>query len=153
MFDDRFAECLTNLSVFNSFVDTALGNTNCQGADHRTSEVQCLHSIDEAFAFFAYEMVSRDMNVLEDNFRRVGETDAHLVFFSANGNAFAVTFYDESGDAFYALRFIGYSEYGVNGSNAAVGDEAFRAVDDIFVANFFSCRFAVGSIRTSVRFC
>ena len=92
------------------------------------------------------------MNVLEDNFCRVGEADAHLVFFSANGNAFAVTFNDESRDAFYALRLIRYSEYGVNGSNAAVGDEAFRAVDNIFVTNFFSCRLAVGSIRTSIRF-
>ena len=57
----RFAECLTNLSVYltaSSIPRWAIPTR--RGADHRTSEVQCLHSIDEAFAFFAYE-VSADI--------------------------------------------------------------------------------------------
>lgn len=89
------------------------------------------------------------MDVLENDFRRVGQADAHLIFFLADRNAWAVPFDDESRNAFDALCLVGNGKDRVDRSDAAVGDEAFRAVQYVFIALFDSdcrpgCRIGAG---------
>ena len=95
MFDDRLAEGDALFGVFYRFVDSPLGNADGQGCNHRPGQVQGLHGVDEALPFFTDEVVCRDVDVLENDFCRVGQADAHFIFFFADRNARAVPFDDE----------------------------------------------------------
>ena len=149
MLDDGFAKSNTLFGIFDRFINSPLGNANSQRGNHGARQVQRLHGVDEALPFLANEMICRNVDVLEDDFRRIGQADAHLIFFFADGNARAVAFDDEGRNTFNAFRLVGDGKYCIDRSDTAISDEAFRAVQYVFIPLFDSdcrpsCRIGTG---------
>ena len=87
-------------------------------------------------AFAAETVFGRDEAVLEDEFRRIGSADAHFIFSLADCEARRPLADDEGRQAADAAALAGVGEDDEDFGQGAVGNEAFRTIEDIAFAVF-----------------
>ena len=78
--------------------------------------------------------------------------DTHLVFRESGPESGHVFLNDEGGDTPYTGGTVSRSKDGIHIGDAAVGDEGFLSVEDIFIALPFSEAGDCASVRTGLRF-
>ena len=101
--------------------------------DAGAGAVEGHHRQLEAVVLLAEQVADRNLGVVEGDRRRVRGAQAHLVLVLVDGDR-VVLGDDEGGDAAVAGVLVGLGVDRVPVGVAAVGDEALRAVDHVFVA-------------------
>ena len=133
---DGFAELYADLGIFAAGTESGFGNADGNGTDEGTGCIQSIHGDAEAMAFAAETVFGRDEAVLEDEFRRIGSADAHFIFSLADCEARRPLADDEGRQAADAAALAGVGEDDEDFGQGAVGNEAFRTIEDIAFAVF-----------------
>ena len=115
-------------AVCDSLIDASLCNTGRHAAHPCTRLVERLHCDAKALSFLTDEVRCRDPAVFQNNIAGVGSTDSHLVLLMAGGETRSPCIDQEHGDSLYAFGLICHRRYTVEGSDAAVCDEALSSV-------------------------
>ena len=137
--EDRLAECLAAFDIIDGLVDRALDHADALEADDVALLRQFLHQLDEALALFPAKQVSGGhADVIKEQLGGVSGMLADLVEVTATAET-ALSFDGlcldtDDRDALGALARIGLDAEQDQVSCLAVGDEGFRAVDDVMIA-------------------
>ena len=149
LLEQGLAKLFPFLEVFDGDVKRTFGDAESLRADADAAAVEGFHGQFKAFARFGDHAVCRYADVGEDHFGNLGGTDAHLIFYLADVEAFHALFDDEGAHALRADRRVGQGVDDSVVSQGAVGIENLRTVEDIVVAvlcgnRFLSCRVGTG---------
>ncbi|MNP18853.1 hypothetical protein D3C76_1113520 [compost metagenome] len=132
----RLAEQLAVVGVFDGFLDRALHGAECVHRDEHALLGQLLHQLDETLAFFRAEQVGhRHTDVVEEQLRSVLAFLAELVEDAATAEARQII--DLQHDNRHALRAQGrvglaYQQHQIG--LGAIGNEGLGAIDDVVIA-------------------
>src|SRR5580700_4545281 len=131
---DRMAESQALLGIFLRGFKSALRDAGGLRGDADAAAVERRESHLVAFAVVADAIGVGDFAVGENQFAASCGADAEFFFFFADFESRRAFFYDQGGDAFFALfgMRVDVDDGGVGG--AAVGDPGFGAVEDVLVA-------------------
>ncbi len=122
------------LHVLDALIKGALRKADAEGGDGRTRHVERLHGDLHSLAFLAKKVGGGNVNVLQKQFDGVGAADSELVIDRPDGEARESALDDEGADSLHARSGIGERKDDVDAGEAAVGDPALGAVQDVLIA-------------------
>ena len=146
--DDRLAELLTDLGVFQRSFISALGNADGLGSDADPPGVEDRHRDLEPLALFAKPSPGRETIVGICHLARVGAANTEFVL-DLDDLASGRMGVDQKGaDAAMALGRVGHGHQDDRIGVVAIGDPVLDPVDHIFVALAHGGGLLRGGIRT-----
>ena len=152
------ADCLSSretmdalLGVGQRVLKGSLGDTQCLCRDTDAAAVQRGHGDLEAVALLAQQVLLGDLHVVEDQLRRGGGANSHLVVVVAELKALPALLHDEGGDAAGADVRRGDGENHIGVRLGRVGDEDLAAVEQVVVALVQRRGLRAAGVRPGVR--
>ena len=130
---DGLAELDALLGIAQRVLKRALGDAQRLGGDADASAVQRGHGDLEAVPLLAQQVFLGNLHIVEDQFRRGGGANAHLVIVVAELKALPALLHDESGDAPGADVRRGDGENHIGVRLRGVGNEDLAAVKEVVV--------------------
>ena len=148
---DGLPELDALLGVGQRVLKGPLGDTQCLRRDTDAPAVQRGHGDLKAVALLAQQVLLGYLHVVEDQLRRGGGANSHLVVVVAEFKALPALLHDEGGDAPGADVRRGDGEYHIGVRLGRVGDKYLTAVEQVMVA-LVQCRgFRAAGVRPGVR--
>lgn len=129
-----------------------LSHTYSYGSNEGTGRIKRLHRNAEALAFPAYAHGFRNNNIFQDELTRIGRTDPHLIFLTANRKSRCPLRDDKAGQAADPACFTRIGKDKETVSNPAISNKDLAPVKDIMVAFLDGFRRNTARVGTSVRF-
>ena len=128
-----------------------LGDTQRLRRDTDAAAVQRGHGDLKAVALLAQQVLLGNLHIVEDQLRRGGGANSHLVVVVAEFKALPALFHDKGGDAPGADVRRGDGEYHIGVRLGRVGDKDLAAVEQVVVA-LVQCRgLRAAGVRPGVR--
>ncbi len=150
-FADGLAELLAPFGIVQRRLVGALRHAQAEGRNRDAAAIQRAHSIDEAVALFAQQVLRRNLAVFEDQFRGVAGAQAELVFFLAGAESFGALFHHECRQSVGVRGLVGHGDHHRHVGVVSVGDEGLGAVEHPLVASAYRRAARAARIRTRAR--
>ena len=130
-FTDGLAKGFAGASVFDGFIERALGKADGLRGDADASTIERGERDAQALAFFTEAIGRGNSAIVEDELDRRRRALAHLVFVATDFETGGVGFEKESANSLPARGGIGFREDDEETCGGAIGDPGFGAVEDI----------------------
>ena len=147
---DGLAELDALLGIAQRVLKRALGDAQRLRGDADASAVQRGHGNLEALALLAQQVFLGNLHVVEDQLRRGGGANTHLVIVVAELKALPALLHDESGDAPGADVRRGDGENHIGVRLRGVGNEDLAAVEEVVVPLIQRRGLRAASVRSGV---
>ena len=131
---DGLVELVALLAILGGSLQCALGDAQAKRSDADAAAVEHFQALHEAVAHLADDVANGHFAVGENQLGGFGGAHAQLVFFAAGREARRAALDDEGRHAVRVAHFAGAHNHHGHVAGFAVGNEVFRAVDDVVFA-------------------
>ena len=145
------AELDALLGIGQCVLKGALGDAQRLGGNADASAVQRRHGDLEAVALLAQQVLLGNLHIVEDQLRRGGGANAHLVVVVTELKALPALFHNEGGDAPCADVRRSDGENHIDVCLGGIGDEDLAAIEQVVIALVQRCGLCAAGIRAGVR--
>ena len=126
---DALRPSLALLGIADSVGQGIASGTDNPGTQFEAADVQRVEGDDVAFADLSQDILNRNFAVVQNEWCGGRASDAHFLFFGADGETRESAFNNESGE----LLAIDFREYDIEVGEIRVGDPHLLAVQDVML--------------------